>query len=53
MMAYRGRGSIAPFIHDSNTGLKLVVNLMFWSLFPKQTALVSSKQEAVRVPELV
>ena len=51
VMAYEGRGSIAPLILDLNTGLKLVVNLMLWPLFPKQRALVPSKQEAVCVPE--
>ena len=43
VMPYKGRGSIAPLILELNTGLKLVVNLMLWPLFPKQTALVSSK----------
>jgi len=43
VMAYRRRRSIAPLIIDLNTELKLVVNLMLWPLFPKQTALVPSK----------
>jgi len=43
VLVCRGRGSIAPLILDLNTGLKLVVNLMLWPLFPRQTALVLSK----------